>query len=195
MRITHASRRVVNRPVSPVEGQGLRGIIASLLPLGDQGAATTEAVIMLPFFILIWGGLLWIVQAYNAKIRAGILARDCGWTYAQSGCDEVPPQCSETPVDIGAADGGDSSTRSELTSALDSTGIPILGGLISGIFGNLQLATRYYDVSRPRVVGGGQFRATGQFAILCNERPRTIGEIAMDVLCDAAGGFGGLFGC
>lgn len=195
MRISQASRRVMNRAAPPIEGRGLRGILSSLLPLGDEGAATTEAVIMLPFFILVWGSLLWIVQSYNARIRANILARDCGWSYAQSGCDEVPAQCSEAPTDIGAADGGDSSTRGTLTSSIDSTGIPILSGLISGIFGNLQLARHYTNVNRPEVVGGGSYRATGQFAILCNERPRAIGEVAQDVLCDAAGSFGGLFGC
>lgn len=152
----------------------------------DQGTASIEAVIMLPFFIIVWGLLLFAVDVYQHKINAGLQARDCGWSFAQTGCETLPPSCSEEPVD--EFDTGDSASSSEITTALSGASeIPVVGdlltGALQGIFGKLRIAETELDVQRPQVLGATTVHTTGSFAIMCNERPRTIGEMAVEMVC------------
>jgi hypothetical protein len=162
--------------------------------LGDEhGTASIEAVIMLPFFIIVWGLLLFAVDVYKHKLDAGLRARDCGWSYAQTGCQTVPPQCQEEPGDPVAVDGDDGS--GDLASSVDELplDIPIIGDLLNGIvdtlFGELRRSRHNNQVRRPRVLGETTVQTRGAFAIMCNERPRTVGEMARDMVCAVASFF------
>lgn len=156
----------------------------------DQGTASIEAVIMLPFFIMVWGLLLFAVDVYKHKIDAGIRARDCGWTFAQTGCQTVPPSCQEEPGDPVSTE--DAAGSSELASTVDDLpiDIPIIGDVLNGvvdtIFGELRRARHSEDVQRPQVLGSTTVQTRGAFAIMCNERPRTVGEMALDMVCAVA---------
>lgn len=187
-------RRVARDGAIPVEGSRRPGILRRFFR-NDEGTASIEAVIMLPFFIIVWGLLLFAVDVYKHKIDAGIQARDCGWSYAQSGCETVPPSCQEAPGDPVAV--SDVAGSGELASSVDDVpvSIPVIGDLLNGlvdtIFGEMKRAQHVNDVQRPQVLGASTVHTRGAFAIMCNERPRTIGEMARDMVCSIASFFCG----
>jgi hypothetical protein len=138
----------------------------------------------------VWGLLLFAVDVYKHKIEAGIQARDCGWTFAQTGCQTVPPSCQEEPGDPVSTE--DAAGSSELASSVDDVpiDIPVVGDVLNGIvdtiFGELRRARHESDVQRPQVLGATTVHTRGAFAIMCNERPRTVGEMARDMVCGLA---------
>lgn len=174
---------------SAIEGSRRPGFLRRLL--GDEeGTASIEAAIMIPFFIIVWGLLLFAVDVYKHKIDAGRQARDCGWAFAQTGCETLPPQCEEEPGDPVAVEGGEG--EGELESSMDELplDIPVIGDVLNGVidtlFGELRVARHSEDVQRPQVLGATTVETRGAFAIMCNERPRTVGEMALDMVCAVA---------
>lgn len=172
-----------------IEGSRRPGFLRRFLA-NDEGTASIEAVIMIPFFIIVWGLLLFAVDVYKHKIDAGMQARDCGWSFAQTGCETLPPQCQAEPGDPVAVDGG--AGTGELESSMDDLplDIPIIGDVLNGIidelFGELRVARHNEDVNRPQVLGATTVHTRGAFAIMCNERPTTVGEMALDMVCAIA---------
>lgn len=172
-----------------IEGSRRPGVVRRLFE-GEEGTASIEAVIMIPFFIIVWGLLLFAVDVYKHKIDAGLRARDCGWAFAQTGCQTLPPQCAEEPGDPVAVDGG--AGTGELESSLDELpiDIPIIGDVLNGVidtlFGDLRVARHSASVQRPNVLGATTVQTRGAFAVMCNERPRTVGEMALDMVCSVA---------
>lgn len=190
----HDEKKRSARPSSgAVEGPRKPGLLrrfGATLAGDQQGTASIEALIMLPFFIMVWGLLLFTVDVYKHKIDAGIRARDCGWTFAQTGCETVPASCQEEPGDPISTE--DSVGSGELASSVDDLpiDIPIIGDVLNGvvdtIFGELRRARHESTVQRPQVLGSTTVHTRGAFAIMCNERPRTIGEMATDMVCAVA---------
>ncbi|MDQ3031030.1 MAG: hypothetical protein M3Y87_01330 [Myxococcota bacterium] len=173
-------------PSGTVEGTRKRSRMRQLLS-DEKGTASIEAVIMLPFFIMVWGFLVFVMDVYRHKLDAGVRARDCGWSYAQTGCQTVPPSCTAEPADEIDVDGGESS--SEITGALaGASEIPVIGGMLEGalqgIFGEIRIARNDQEVQRPQVLGASTMQTSATFAIMCNERPRTVGEMALGIVCD-----------
>lgn len=179
----------VTKSSPAVEGPRRPSFVRRLL--GDEeGTASIEAAIMIPFFIIVWGLLLFAVDVYKHKIDAGMRARDCGWAFAQTGCETLPPQCAEEPGDPVAVDGGEGA--GELESSMDELplDIPVIGDVLNGVidtlFGELRVARNTQSVQRPQVLGATTVQTRGAFAIMCNERPRTVGEMALDMVCSVA---------
>ncbi len=176
---TRTTQREAKRAERP--RRRLASSMLSRLLRETEGTATVEAVIMIPFFVLVWGFLIYAVQVYADGIRAGVRARDCAWTYAQTGCDSVPAQCQSEPADGEVIDAGAESGVSELLTNMRE--IPVVGGLLETIFGRLVVGVHNEEVTRPNILGGGGVQVQRSFAVMCNERPRTIGEIAQDIAC------------
>ncbi len=59
----------------------------------QRGAAGVEAVVILPFFVLLFLGLFFLREAFLEKQRLQAKARTCAWLYSQNGCNVVPPGC------------------------------------------------------------------------------------------------------
>ena len=172
-----------------IEGSRRPGLLRRFFA-DEEGTASIVAAIMIPFFIIVWGLLLFAVDVYKHKIAAGLQARDCGWSFAQTGCETLPPQCAEEPGDPVAVDGGEGT--GDLESSMDELplDIPIIGDVLNGVidtlFGELRVARHTEDVQRPQVLGATTVHTRGAFAIMCNERPRTVGEMALDMVCAIA---------
>ena len=172
-----------------IEGSRRPGLLRRFFA-DEEGTASIVAAIMIPFFIIVWGLLLFAVDVYKHKIDAGLQARDCGWSFAQTGCETLPPQCAEEPGDPVAVDGGEGT--GDLESSMDELplDIPIIGDVLNGVidtlFGELRVARHTEDVQRPQVLGATTVHTRGAFAIMCNERPRTVGEMALDMVCAIA---------
>ena len=49
----------------------------------ERGSVMTEAVVMLPFFVLVWGCIIYVSQLYEKGIETQAVARECAWRHAK----------------------------------------------------------------------------------------------------------------
>ena len=53
---------------------------------GSRGAALVEALVVLPFFILIFAGIGYLGKLYSTRQVVGVQARKCAWMAAYNAC-------------------------------------------------------------------------------------------------------------
>jgi len=134
------------------------------------GHATAEAVIMIPFFVIVWGCILYVAQGYERAIDVGADTREHAWAHVMDECDRPAP-------------GG--------TEVTDATNPPLgplgdLLGMIDEIIGHIPFFEDYWPgfiveerqfvrrdrVDKPSVIGGGEARIGHTIVLMCNEEPR-----------------------
>ncbi len=149
-----------------------------------RGAASVEAVIVLPFFILIFAGVLYVHHLWENRQIALMTARQCAWLFSASGCDEQPSGCEGLVHAAGAEE-----QQNEVTDELDGgvidqlSGIPFLGPAIRGIFGTALEANIERQTRRPPVLGGGRVPVAARYYMMCNEKAQTLGELISGSFC------------
>lgn len=156
----------------------------------QRGAAYTEAVIMLPFFFIVFGLLLFVTRAYVSKSAVDSRARTCMWQHVFAGCGEPIPGCNirDNPALVGAVPQQAASLLPTVSGHLAALNVDV-----DEIFG--QWFAPFFDVdgesrvSRPTIMGGGRQRVATTLTSSCNERPRnlTIYEVGEIALCSHGG--------
>lgn len=159
---------------------GMRRFIRKLLR-STRGAVFAEVVVMLPFFMIVWASVIFVHNYYSDRIRLGAKAKSCAWQYANNGCRETPTGCDTLTVGSG--------------SDLETSELPE-GGALSSLASNpiMRAASRIVlgsnaDVSgsgsttRPGPLGSGTSSFTVRNTVMCNEVPRTPGQLAHDAFC------------
>jgi hypothetical protein len=150
-----------------------------------RGAASVEAVIVLPLFVILFVGIFWIRDRQEAKLIADQEARRCAWTYSALGCDRnhIPEGCEVRDADLQIQ--GDLSIPYESVSTSVSSMATNQGDLGLGNFvKNLILdnvvarlgealthnteATTAIERERPDLFGGGQAMISGKYRLACN---------------------------
>ena len=175
-----------HRKNSPKHGRQLR------VRGGRRGTATVEAVVALPFFILVLSGI-WFVRDRQLAIQsAENQARSCAWQYSASDCTEIPKGCegvlapgtaprANTKVDDVLND-----AKSAVLAGGDTKGViekvatQILGPAIDALFGNFVEASTQRQVNRPGILGGGQTVVGGKYHLACNLHPTTPTQVVSD---------------
>lgn len=154
-----------------------------------RGLATVEAAVVLPVFIIIFAGLVYMHRLYSAKLEGMVDARECAWAYANGGCESVPPRCKI--VDHG---GGllalltdEPQHHERVNDAMK--GVSIAGDYLTGFMGLdsgfSAVGSRDYRV--PSLYGGGKKSIASNYALLCNEKERSFSDVMGDFYCDFAG--------
>jgi hypothetical protein len=150
-----------------------------------------EGTIMVPVFITLWLGVVYLQQLYSARGLARTQARRCAFEHAMAGCGRTPAGCSASP----------NVTTDEVATAHDivthaRTGtdddfdpfqeVPVLDEAFRMLFGTTTGSTVAKHVPFPfndQRVG----IAKGQVALLCNSQPATLLGLAQDILCEELG--------
>ena len=158
----------------------------------ECGAASVEAAIMLPFFILILFGVLFAARVAETRQLLLVKARHCAWHHSNAGCPQKPPEGCDgvvgPPVDTGIDN--DIWQRAEATSPIDAASeIPFVGTAVEWIFGSALQTRADGTVERPPVLGGRAVEVHGRYYLMCNEKPRTLGETLREAFCSLAGAF------
>jgi hypothetical protein len=115
-----------------------------------------EALVAIPFFILIFAGMLFIGNLYREKLRTHRVSMNHAWTDSLKGCDEgeLGPLPVTNHINLGAAAGSPQA-------ALCQTGFGKLSHHENG------------SVQRPSMIPGGAANATTYTHLICNEDPET----------------------
>ena len=145
------------------------------------GSATSEAVVMLPFFIIVWGCIIYVSQKYDRSIEASQTARNCAWKHALSACEEDTACNIAEGASLADAEfpGGTGGFLEDLSGDL-----PFVDWMFEGLFGKDITASYERTVNAPEAVGGGSHTMVGAMALTCNEKPRgDLGDILHDAFC------------
>jgi hypothetical protein len=154
-----------------------------------RGAATAEAVVALPFFLLVLVLALQVRRELLAAQTASARARTCAWVYSSTGCREVPPGCrdlvqvrsGDASVDRSLRDGADSALRNG-----DPSGV--VGSIVEAlVFPALERAFRRSVDAKvvkiapsPALVGGEVRAVTAHHRVACNLEPQAPEEVFTD---------------
>lgn len=168
-----------------------------------RGAAMAEGVIVLPFFIIVLAAIIYFHRAYATKISMNTKARSCAWSYAVNGCQKpLPDGCpvstvggeSKEVTDVFGMDfknnfGTEESEKvirdiEKQKSALDSTlhGVNLVGLTILGLSEGIKTSPSQ-AVQKPSILGGGTHTISGDYSVMCNERNRTVKDLAIAAYC------------
>lgn len=155
-----------------------------------RGAASVEAVIVLPLFVILFVGIFWIRDRQEAMLIADQEARRCAWTYSALGCDDrhIPDGCAVRDADLQLK--GDlsipyESVSTSVRSMATNQGDLGLGNFVKNlILDNVVArlgqvlthnteATKNLERERPELFGGGQSIVSGKYRLACNLKGHT----------------------
>ena len=155
-----------------------------------RGVASVEAVIVLPFFILVLVSLLYVRDQAIGKQAAEMHARSCAWLYSANDCDEIPPGCADvlSPGDapglsspeVAAALGNSAERMESIGGVVETVVGALVGPALEDAFGRSLDARTSRDVTRPGVYGGGTKSITGRYHLACNLSPTTPEKVVED---------------
>jgi len=168
------SARSVKKPLAKAAKK--RRTLRDLLR-DERGSVMTEAVVMLPFFVIVWGCVIYVSQLYEKGIETQAVARECAWRHAKDNC-ETETRCAIEPGldphDYGSGD------AASIEAAEGPGGPGFLGeGFLTDIlFGKDATATATDSTRKPEVIGGGDAQLSGKMGLACNEKPSgDLGEV------------------
>ena len=140
---------------------------------GERGAVMTEALILLPFFFIVWGCLFFAFSTGEKRGVVDQVARNCAWDRMTGGCQGAPsPRCTFAAGPQLGDDGlaGAAPLLADLRNGLTNYGLDLremFGPFFRPTFG----CERGGRVARPRGIGGGEIGVRGRFSAMCNEIP------------------------
>ncbi len=147
-----------------------------------RGAASVEAVVVLPVLIILFASVLYVRTQVLGRQAAESQARACAWAYSMNNCTSVPVGCNARLVSAGASLGG------QVESALSEAGAGIAAPIVSAVlrpflelaFGQALDAKTDVAFERPALYGGGTRSVHGGYHLACNVGPKTLTDVAKD---------------
>jgi len=144
--------------------RGLRELLRE-----TAGSATAEAVIMIPFFIIVWGCIIFVGQRYEKAIDVAAADRATAWNHVMSNCNGGVASGTEV---------SDASGWFDMLEAIDGAvstiidNLPIVGDFWPGLIPEEKQFVRRGSVEAPEVIGGGSRRVGATIVLMCNEDPK-----------------------
>lgn len=129
------------------------------------GAAYTEAAIMLPLFVLVWGCIVFVHSGFREAIDHASLAREAAWAEVTDACQEGAGEDATAPLGFrGLAFLG------EFDRVVAE--VPFVGDYWPGVVVFEREFRDVVTIAQPGVLGGGEARAGHHLILSCNERAR-----------------------
>ena len=127
-----------------------------------RGAAMVEALVTIPFFIIIFASMLYVGRLYGEKQRTLRQAKEYAWTFAMS-------NCSGSAQNAGMGSSGNPGNGIDLGEANNYKGV---GGdqSLSKDFGT-STATVQAKVTASNLIGGKTNNLSTTTRVQCNEEP------------------------
>jgi len=155
-----------------------------------RGVASVEALVVLPFFSVLFFGLVYYGATIVAQADAEGEARSCAWQYSMENCDTVPPGCGSARFSDAPGKASDDAVAAALSAGEEKLGgQPNGGGVVSvieqrlgsalrDVFGRAKEVDSSRTVARPPLFGGRSITVTGRYRLACNLSPQTAESVA-----------------
>jgi hypothetical protein len=143
---------------------GRRGFVRRLLA-DTRGTATTETVIMIPMFAIVWGCIFYVFTFFQRTIAMRSMTRGHTWAYSYVGCNG-----SGAGTTLERQGGG-------IIPSSGSSGDGGVDSIVAGLFGlSTGHGSRSSSVARPRVLGTGSISIRDEQFVMCNDVPAGMGS-------------------
>lgn len=158
----------------------------------SRGAASIEAVVALPVFVILFIGVIFVRDLTGARLAADSEARRCAWEFSANGCSDIPVGCAGVVrrLPLGELDEDMSDTWEAGVSALENGNVQgaiitaltrfVLVPLTSAFTQRLE-ANKTLERTRPNVFGGGTSQVSGRYRLSCNLKSKSQQKIIDDV--------------
>lgn len=160
----------------------------------QRGTAMVEGTILVPVFITLYLGVVYLGTLHAARGQVRAEARRCAFQHAMNGCGRVPEGCNGSRTSDPEVEGAPDIVGSAATGVHDDLDpfqdIPVLGDAFRMLFGTTTASKVERQVPFPfdaELAGV----ASGKVVLLCNSQPTTVGDLAKERLCsviDCGGG-------
>jgi len=137
----------------------------------ERGHATAEAVIMLPFFIMVWGCIMWASQSFENEIDLASKAREHAWQHAMNNCNGATG--AETQVTDYSTPGLLGDLESVFNAIDDAASIFAVMEDWPGLSFDEHQYVREDVVVAPPVTGGNDRETYYRVVLMCNEQHST----------------------
>jgi hypothetical protein len=162
----------------------IRTISRSEFRGSSRGAASAEAVVVLPVFIIIFASVLYVRSQVLSRQAAETKARACAWAFSTNNCGAIPPGCEDIVRKVDGAAGVVDEIEKDLLSARGGLVGPVVAKVIEPAlkcaFGSALDANTKQSYQRPSLYGGGTATASGSYHLACNLAHETLIEVAND---------------
>lgn len=138
-----------------------------------RGAAMVEAVVVLPFFIIVLASLGYIARLYGTRQQVGADSRKCAWLNAVNSCEgALPPECSAQKTSDGnLANNGVQDLNPDDGDA-DSISNSSPGAVsLQDSFGSTVVEVSR-DASAAQLLGASAPTVKASTKVMCNEKAR-----------------------
>lgn len=145
----------------------------------ERGAVMAEAVIVIPFLVLVWCGLDALVQLYAARLRVQVEAGATSMAMAQSG------DCGDADVSLGdLTGGGEGASEEESASVVEE-----IAGCQPFAWAHSEAVVEASLTGLPeRIVAGGEAGVRGACSTMCNMKPvEGLTELVLNFVSEALG--------
>ena len=129
---------------------------------GKRGAAMTEALVAIPFFILIFATTMFVGKFYGEKMKTLRASKECAWSHAMAGCN------GGCPADTGVV--GGESLQPEGTQDPNTQGAP--GGETMSKDWYQSKFTVKSSAQASGIIGGFEKKVETTTTVMCNEEPQ-----------------------
>lgn len=165
----------------------------------EEGTATTETVIMIPMFVIVWGCIVYVTNVFQGTIEMRARIRRDTWAYAYTSCEDRPETGTDLDISRGIipdpTGGAAESSATGGASTGSSGGVGDLVGMVDNIlsfipglnFESLEGHRNNFTVDRPAVIGGGSMTMGANLVILCNEQPDDVFSFIISAVRGAFG--------
>ncbi len=160
-----------------------RGFVRRLLA-DTKGTATTETVIMIPMFAIVWGSIFFVFTFFQRTIEMRSLTRRDTWMYAYTACQTRP---SFSGVATGLQCDNDSNFGGDESTSGAGSLVSTLMRFIPGFSLKMTTGDRTSTVTRPTILGGGQLNLRDRLWILRNEQPQSVTSFLASLITEFVG--------
>lgn len=145
----------------------------------QRGASFTEALVAIPFFIIIFALTMFVGSFYGEKLKTLRLSKECAWSHAMAGCN------GGCPAETGLAGG-------ESLSPPDTQDPAVQGAPGAQVMNKDWYQSKFTVESKATAsgtLGGFEKPVSSTTTVMCNEEPKdgTLAGVASYIWDNASG--------
>ena len=145
-----------------------------------RGAATVEAVVVLPVFVALFVGVFYVRDLTGGRLAADEAARRCAWQYSANSCENIPEGCEQVLQGVHRGSIAPELERTieglEKNLSSDSEPQQVVKNLIQTMVTDALAkyltralsSKKTVELNRPRLFGGGKSLVAGSYRLACN---------------------------
>jgi len=149
---------------------------------------------LLPVFILIFAGIVYVEKLWENRQQTLLQARKCAWLYANAGCDaqNLPQACVDVLQNTTELSESNTLAKSMNGGVLDGlTEVPLIGPVVEGLFASAFYSRSSRQIQRTPVLGEETVVVVGSYYLMCNEKKRDMLDLIKDAFCSTLGDIAG----